>query len=178
MKYLFKMAGNLLMDQFVGIISAFMLVLCVSVLFKNRLSGYLLALLICFGFYVYTACHSSFKCGFHDEHRARRDLNYRGYLYKGAIGGALSAFPLLLCYVFYFLTKARIVALYYMIFSMYWTWPMQNIFPHHLELVMTLVFIPLTAIPWVGYIAGYKNFLLTDLLMELFRKFSAMHLEK
>lgn len=172
MKHLLKLVGALLLDQLVGIISAFMLVLCVSVIFKNSLTGYLLAFCICFGFYAYVTYNSSFKSGFHDSHRAIRDRQYKGYWYKGAVSGAVAAIPLFVIYVLYRLTGAGIVAVYYMIADMYWTWPMSCMFPNHRQLVMLLAFVPMVLIPWIGYIAGYKNFMVSDVIMKYYRKFT------
>lgn len=170
MKHLFKLAGSLLLDQFVGIISAFMLVLCVAGIFKNSLTGYALAFCICFGFYVYVTYNSAFKSGFHDSHRAIKDRQYKGYWYKGGIAGAISALPLFVIYVVYQITGAGIVAVYYMIADMYWTWPMCCMFPNHRQAVIALAFVPIVVIPWIGYIAGYKNFMITDVVMKLYKK--------
>ncbi len=174
MKHLLKVTAALLLDQLVGTISGFMLVLCVSVIFKNNLNGYLIAFFICFGFYAYATYNSAFKGGFRDTHRIRKDPAYHSYLYKGALAGILSAVPLLVIYVIYRMTGAGIVAVYYMIANMYWTWPMSNIFPNHLQTVFALAFVPIVFIPWLGYIAGYKNFMVSDLAVKLYKK----HIEK
>ncbi len=171
MKNLIKTVGALLLDQLVGIISGFMLVLCVSVIFKNSLNGYIIAFCICFGFYAYVTYNSAFKAGFHDSHRIAKTPSYYGYLYKGALAGAVSALPLLVIYILYRITNAGIIALYYMIANMYWTWPMGNIFPNHLPTVLALSFIPPVIIPWIGYIAGYKNFMVYDLAVKLYKKY-------
>lgn len=170
MKHFLKLCGSLLIDQFIGCISGFMLILCVASLFNNSLTGYLLAFCICFGFFVYISYHSAFKSGFHDSHRAIKDAAYRGYLYKGAAAGILSAVPVMVLYVIYKISGLGILGVYYMIANMYWTWPMINIFPNHQPTVMPLVALPLVIIPWLGYIAGYKNFMFTDLFMKLYQK--------
>ncbi len=172
MKHIFKCIGSLLIDQFVGIISGFMLVLCVSALFENSLMGYTLAFCICFGFYAYVTYISAFKSGFRDKHRIEKNNRYFGYLYKGALAGVLAAIPLFGLYLSYRITGAGILALYYMITNMYWTWPMINIFPNHQPLVMALAFLPMIVIPWIGYIAGYKNFMVADLAVKLYKKFT------
>ncbi len=172
MKHFFKLFGSLMADQFIGCISGFMLVLCVATFFKNSLMGFVLAFIISFGFYAYVTYNSAFKSGFHDSHRAIKDENYSGYLYIGAAAGALSAAPLMILYIIYKALNAGILGVYYMVANMYWTWPMINIFPNHQPLVMPLVVIPMILIPWLGYIAGYKNFLLLDYFMNLYQKFN------
>lgn len=172
MKHFFKLFGSLLADQFIGCISGFMLILCVSTFFKNSLSGYVLAFIICFGFYAYVTYNSAFKSGFHDHHRTIKDTRYSGYLYKGASAGALSATPIMILYIIYKITGSGILGVYYMVANMYWTWPMINIFPNHQPLVMPLVVLPVVIIPWIGYIAGYHNFLITDHLVNLYQKFN------
>lgn len=172
MKHFFKGIGSLLLDQLVGIISAFMLVLCVSTIFENSLTGYTVAFLICFGFYAYVTYNSAFKSGFHDKKRIFKDPQYWGYLYKGALIGVVAALPLLTLYVAYRISGAGILALYYMIADMYWTWPMINMFPNHQAFVMAIAFVPMVLIPWVAYIAGYKNFMISDQVIKLYKKFS------
>lgn len=171
MKYLLKTAVSLLADQVVGIISGFMLILCVSAIFKNSLTGYIIAFCICFGFYIYVTYLSAFKSGFHDSHRVIKDTAYRGYLYKGALAGLFSAIPLLIIYIIYKITNAGILAIYFMIANMFWTWPMSNIFPNHIQAVFISAFVPLIIIPWLGYIAGYRNFLFSDQFMKIYRYF-------
>lgn len=172
MKHLFKLSGALLLDQFVGCFAGWMMILCVSVIFKKSMLGHLVALIFCFGFYAYTCYNSSFKSGFHDSHRAIRDTAYKGYLYKGAISGFIAAIPLLIFYFVCLFSKLDILKFYYMTVNMYWTWPMSNLFPSNALLIMGLTFVPMILIPWLGYIAGYKNFLFTDLFMSLYQKSS------
>ena len=169
MKHILKLAGSLLLDQFVGIISGFMLVLCVSVLFQNSLSGYTLAFCICFGFYYFVTYNSAFKSGFRDKHRILKDRSYKGYLYNGLIAGAVAAIPLVILFILCRVTEASIMVLYYMIVNMYWSWPMMNIFPNHLNAVMICAFVPMAIIPWAAYIAGYHNFLFSDLIIKCYK---------
>lgn len=172
MKHLLKLSGSLLLDQFIGCISGWMMILCVSVIFKKSIVGHLLALIFCFGFYAYACYNSSFKSGFYDSHRAIDDIEYRGYLYSGAISGLISIIPLLTLYIVCILINAGILKFYYMVFNMYWTWPMTNLFPSHIDLMMGLTFIPMVLIPWLGYIAGYKNFVFSDYFIKLYKKLS------
>lgn len=172
MKHILKTAGSLLLDQFLGVFSGWMLVVCVSVLFKNSLTGYVIAFCICFGFYSYITYNTAFKSGFRDPNRLKKDPAYRDYWYKGAVAGAISAIPVAILYVAFLITNALIVYSYFMIFNMYWTWPMANIFPNHRPLVMALAFLPMILIPWVGYIAGYKNFMISDVVVKLWKKYA------
>ena len=170
MKHILKLSLSLLMDQFVGIISGFMLVLCVSALFQNSLSGFFLAFCVCFGFYYFVTYNSAFKSGFHDKHRIVKDQSYKGYLYKGLIAAVIAALPLVCLFILCRITKATILVLYYMIFNMYWSWPMMNMFPNHLNLVMILAFVPMIVIPWCAYIAGYHNFMISDVILKFYKK--------
>ncbi len=171
MKHLLKGIGSLLLDQLVGIISGFMLVLCVSAIFNNSLTGYTVAFCVCFGFYAYVTYNSAFKSGFHDKKRISKDPHYFGYLYKGALIGGVAALPLFSLYITYRISGAGILALYYMIADMYWTWPMINMFPNHQPFVMAFAFVPMIVIPWIAYIAGYKNFMISDQAIKLYKKF-------
>ncbi len=172
MKHILKLIGALLLDQFIAIIAGCMMVVMVVTIFQNSLTGFIVAFLICFSFFAYISYNSAFKYGFHDSHRAIKDPLYHGYLYKGALAGALSAIPLLIFYIVYSITKAGILGIYYMIANMYWTWPMINIFPNHKTLAMLTVFIPMILVPWIGYIAGYKTFYFYDLVVKLYKKFT------
>ena len=115
--------------------------------------------------------NSSFKSGFRDKRRIEKDPTYHGFLYKGALAGFLAALPLFGLYLSYRITSAGVLGLYYMLANMYWTWPMINIYPNHQPLVMVLAFVPMLIIPWIGYIAGYKNFILADLAVKIYNKF-------
>ncbi len=170
MKHILKTAGSLLLDQFIGSIAACMLVVCVAVLFKQSLLGFVLAFVIAFAFYAYITYNSSFKAGFRNVNRIQHDPSYKAYWYNGALAGLISAIPLLGFFIWFLISGAGIVAVYFMICDMYWTWPLSNIFPNHRLLVMCLAFLPIIVIPWIGYIAGYKNFLLSDVAMKFYKK--------
>ena len=166
------MVGSLLLDQFVGIIGGTMMVLCVSTFFNNSFGGYLLAFIFAFGFYAYVTYNSAFKGGFRDPRRIRRDDKYCGYLFKGALAGVLSILPLLCFYLVYFFSRKPELAFFYMVADMYWTWPLTGMFKSHQMLIMGTTFIPSVIIPWVGYIAGFKNFLVFDKVVEIYRKYA------
>ena len=172
MKHLFKLVGSLLLDQAVGIIGGSMMVLCVSTFFNNSFWGYFLAFIFAFGFYAYVTYNSAFKGGFRDPHRIRREEGYYGFLFKGALAGILSIIPLLGLFIYYVVSKRPEWAFYYMIADMYWTWPLTGIFKSHQTLIMATTFLPSVIIPWIGYIAGYRNFLLIDKVLALYRKYT------
>lgn len=171
MKKFLKFVGSLFLDQFVGIISGSMLVLCVASFFQNSKLGYFLAFLFCFGFYAYVTYNSAFKAGFRDIHRIQKDPSYVGFRYKGALAGLVSIFPLIGLLVAYLLSDNGILAFYYMIANMYWTWPLAGIFKSHQLLIMILAYLPMIVIPWIGYIAGYKNFILLDKTITVYKKY-------
>ena len=169
MKHLFKAVGSLFLDQIVADISAAMLVLSVAVIFKNSLTGYILAFIISFLLFTYTAYRSGFKSGMNDTRRVPKDPNYRGYLYRGAVEGALSAIPLLIIYLLYKFGNLWWAWLGFRLANMYWYWPLSGIFPNHQPLIMLLAFAPMIIIPWLGYIAGYKSFILSDVFLKIYK---------
>ena len=170
MKYLFKGIGSLLMDQLVANVSAAMLVLSVSVVFKNSLLGYVLALAITMLLYSYCAYRTGFKTGMHDPHRIPKDPMYRGYFYWGAVAGGVAAIPLFLIYLLYQFGHFWWAWLGFRLANMYWYWPLSGIFPNQQPLIMVLAFLPMIVIPWLGYIAGFKNFILSDIFLNLYKK--------
>lgn len=172
MKQFFKMVGSLLMDQVVGIIGGMMMVLCVSTFFNNSFTGYFLAFIFCFGFYAYVTYNSAFKGGFKDPRRIRKECSYFGYWYKGALAGIISVLPLLSVFLVYVISNRPEWALYYMVADMYWTWPLTGMFKSNQMLIMSLTFVPSVVIPWIGYIAGFKNFVVFEKILELYRKYT------
>ncbi len=171
MKKFFKLVGSLFLDQFVGALSGSMLVLCVSTFFNNSKLGFLLAFVFSFGFYAYVTYNSGFKAGFKDIHRVQKDPSYRGHLYKGFLAGCVTILPLVALLIIYITTNNGIYALYYMIANMYWTWPLAGIFKSHQVLIMALTYIPMVIIPWIAYIAGYKNFVLLDKIIFSYKRY-------
>ena len=170
MKTTVKLAGSLILDQIIGIVAGFMFVLCVSAIFRNSITGYLIAFIICFGLYYYAAYLSAQKAGFHDSHRVLRDDSYKGFYYKGALAGILSAIPLLAIFLLYSFFQKKILAVYFMIANMYWTWPLCGIFPNHVPAVMSLSFLPIIIVPWAAYISGYRSFYFKETVFSLYKK--------
>ena len=170
MKHFFKTVGSLFMDQFICSIGATMMILCVAIFFKYSLTGFLLTAAATIIMFLYTTYRSGFKSGFHDPHRSAKKASYYGYIYKGFLAGLLSALPLLVLYVLYLYTQSEKVYFGFWLANMYWTFPLSGAFPNHRLLVMSLVFLPMVLVPWIGYIAGYKNFLFSDVAMRLYKK--------
>ncbi len=170
MKHVLKTSLSILIDQFMSCVLGWMFVPFMVVFFKNSLSGYSLVFAICTGFFIYVTYNSAFKKGSHDSKRPLKDPTYKGYLYKGALAGLISAIPLLVLYVLYLMSGNRVVGVYFQNASMYCTWPLTRMFPNHIQTVMPLVFIPIVVVTWLGYIAGYKVFYITDLVMKLYNK--------
>lgn len=171
MKKFFKFVGSLFLDQFVGALSGSMLVLCVSTFFNNSKLGYLLAFIFSFGFYAYVTYNSGFKAGFKDLHRIQKDPSYRGHWFMGLLAGGVTIIPLVVLLIIYITTDNGVYAFYYMIANMYWTWPLSGIFKSHQILIMGLTYIPMVFIPWIGYIAGYNNFVLLDKIVLLYKRY-------
>ena len=171
MKKFFKFVGSLFLDQLVGIISGSMLVLCVASFFQNSKLGYVLAFFFSFGFYAYVTYNSGFKAGFKDIHRVQKDPSYRGFLYKGLLSGGITIIPLVVLLIIYITTNNGVYAFYYMILNMYWTWPLAGIFKSHQILIMALTYVPMLFIPWIAYIAGYKNFVLLDKIILSYKNY-------
>ncbi len=175
MKHILKTSLSILIDQFMSCVLGWMFVPFVIVFFNNRLSGYLLVFAICTGFFIYVAYHSAFKKGSHDSMRPLKDSSYKGYLYKGAIAGLISIIPLLVLYILYKLTANPVVAVYFQNANMYWTWPLSRAFPNHVQEILILSFLPIIITPWIGYIAGYKVFYITDVVMKIYNRFIENH---
>ena len=57
-----------------------------------------------------------------------------------------------------------------MIATMYWTWPLGGLtgwFDRYL--IMGLAIVPAVILPWIGYIAGFKNFSVFDRLLIAYK---------
>ena len=172
MKKMLKLSLSLFLNQVLGSISGFMCVIFVWVLFRDRMASQILFFAITFSFFYYIEYMAAFKSGFHDEAR-RNNPSSKSYIVKGAVAGAISAIPALLMYIFYLVTSFigseglhQMAILYYRIFNMYYSWPLGNIFPNHIDMVFITSFIPMIIIPMLGYIGGYKNFVFCDLFLK------------
>ncbi len=170
MRHFFKAVGSLLLDQGVCLIASFMMPMCMAVLFNNSLAGYLIVAAVLIALYVYTAYRSGYKAGMKDPRRVPKDPNYHGYLYKGALSGLVAAAPLLVVYLIYKITSSAKAAFVFYMANYYWTWPLRGAFPSHQQLIMILAFVPMILVPWIGYIAGYKSFMFSDLAVKLYKK--------
>lgn len=172
MKQLFKLSLSLLMNQILASTGGIMCVIFVLLLAGSTLGAHFLFLALTFPFFIYIEYRAAFKYGFHDSNR-RNNPNSKAYLFKGALAGLISAIPLILLICFYiycllsgFDSSLQFAKLYVRIFSMYYCWPMCNILPNHTLAVFLSSLIPMIIIPCAGYIAGYKNFLISDIIFK------------
>ena len=175
MKHIFKLSVSLFLNQILAVTAGIMCVLFVLFLAGNGIGAHLLFLAMTFSFFAYIEYRAAFKYGFHDADR-RNKPNSHAYLYKGAIAGLISSIPLIILLVLFFcfyatyqLRPMNVAALYTRIWSMYYCWPMCNIFPNHAIEVYCTSILPLVVFPYLGYIAGYKNFLISDIIYKFLR---------
>lgn len=175
-KNLLKLSVSLFLNQILASIGGFMCIILVWLLFKDRMAAHILFFAITFSFFYYIEYMAAFKAGFHNEDR-RNKPNSKKYIFTGAFAGLISAIPALLFYIFYIVTTftageglQKVAILYYRILNMYYSWPLGNIFPNHMNAVFLTSFIPMIIIPMLGYIAGYKNFIFSDLLVKYIKK--------
>ena len=175
MKNIFKLSLSLFFNQILGSTAAAMCVLFTTLLFGNELTGHFVFLAITFTFFTYIQYRAAFKYGFHDADR-RNNPNSRLYVIKGAFAGLISAIPLMLLISFYifclikgYVNTSMFAILYTRIASMYYCWPMCNIFPNHILTVLLTSILPLTVIPCIGYVAGYKNIMIFDYICRILR---------
>ena len=163
------------MNQILASTGGIMCVIFVLLLAGSTLQAHLLFLALTFPFFIYIEYRAAYKYGFHDSDR-RNNPDSKAYLFKGALAGIISSIPLMLLIAFYiycvtsgFTASMQFAKLYVRIFSMYYCWPMCNIFPNHTLAVFLTSIIPLFVIPCAGYIAGYKNFMISDIVFKTLR---------
>lgn len=175
MKQIAKLSLSLFFNQILADTAGIMCVLFVVFVAGNGIGAHLLFLAITFPFFGYIEYRAAFKYGFHDSDR-RNKPSSRAYLYKGALAGLISAVPLILLLAFYlycmfsnYVHTLHLASLYTRIWSMYYCWPIYCIFPNHTLAVFFTSVLPLIIFPCLGYIAGYKNFLISDIIFKLLR---------
>ncbi len=168
MKNIFKLSLSLLANQFLASVGGFMCIIFVWMLAGDSIWSQIIFLLFTFPFFTYIEYKSAHKYGFHDSDR-RNNPDSKKYLYKGAVSGIISSIPLYSLVAIYIVSNnsgsiviAQFSKLYTRIISMYYNWPMCNIFPNHITEVFLSSLIPLIIIPMIGYIAGYKGIYITD----------------
>ena len=123
-------------------------------------------LLFAYPFFIYIEYRSAFYHGFHDSNR-RNAPDSKSYLFKGALAGFISAIPMIVLIIVYVVFYDNVFVsqsakLYARVIAMYYNWPMCNIFPNHTLEVLLSSLAGLIVFPMIGYIAGYKNFVISD----------------
>ena len=172
MKKILKLSLSLLANQFLASIGGFMCVIFVWLIARDSIYSHLIFLLITYPFFIYIEFRAAFNYGFHNPDR-RNKPESKSYIYKGALSGLISAIPLIVLICIYIVTRSSNVILsetaklYSLIICMYYNWPMCNIFPNHVTAVLLSSIIGVVIFPMLGYIAGYKNFILRDKIYEI-----------
>ena len=92
------------------------------------------------------------------------------------MAGAISVVPLAILVFLHFLftftgdiTAKAIVTLFAGFASMYYAFPLSSIIPNHIVFVLLASLLPPIIFPWIGYIAGYKNFDIFDIICKWLR---------
>ena len=173
MKKIFKLSLSLLANQFLASIGGFMCVIFVWLLAGDSIYAHLIFLLFTYPFFIYIEYRAAFNYGFHDPKR-KNSPNSKSYIFKGALAGLISAIPLYTLIIIYIVNVhlnnillSAYAKLYTRIFSMYYNWPMCNIFPNHTIGVFLSSMIGVIIFPMLGYIAGYKNFVISDKIIKI-----------
>lgn len=175
MKKIFKLSLSLLGNQFLASIGGFMCVIFVWLLAGDSIYAHLIFLLFTYPFFIYIEYRSAFNYGFHNSDRRNKPKS-KSYIYKGALAGAISGIPLFALISVYIISLAsnniflsETAKLYARIISMYYSWPMCNIFPNHILEVLLSSVIGVILFPTLGYIAGYKNIVISDKIYKLLK---------
>lgn len=172
MKNIFKLSLSLLGNQFISVIGAAMCIIFTNLFFGDTILAHIVFLLFTMPFFIYIEYRAAFTYGFHDSNR-RNAPEDKSYLYKGFFAGLISYIPLIILiiiYLCYFYSGMIPWANFYKIIiriaSMYYNFPMCNLFPNHSPLVLVTSIIAPVIVPMLGYIAGYKNFVLSELFFK------------
>jgi len=172
MKNTLKLALSLIGNQFISVIGAAMCIIFSNLFFGDTIAAHIVFLLFTMPFFVYIEYRAAFMYGFHDSNRRNRP-NDKSYLFKGFIAGLISYIPiiiLIILYLFRFYSNQIPFANFYKIIirisTMYYNFPMCNLFPNHCPGVIISSILPPLIVPMLGYIAGYKNFLISDLFLK------------
>jgi len=172
MKNILKLSLSLLGNQFISVIGAAMCIIFTNLFFGNTIATHIVFLLFTMPFFIYIEYRAAFTYGFHDSNR-RNAPSDKSFLFKGLISGFISYIPimiLIVLYLFNFYSNQIPLSNFYKIiiriFSMYYNFPMCNLFPNHCpEVIISSIIVPLF-VPMFGYIAGYKNFVISDLFFK------------
>lgn len=166
MKKTLKLSLSLIGNQFLASIGGAMCILFAYFLAGDTIMAHVIFLLFSYPFFIYIEYRSAFYHGFHDSNR-RNAPDSKSYLFKGALAGLISAVPMLILIIVYVACYDNVIIsqsakLYARAIAMYYNWPMCNIFPNHTLEVLLSSLVGLIVFPMIGYIAGYKNFVISD----------------
>ncbi len=172
MKNVLKLSLSLLGNQFISVIGAAMCIIFTNLFFGNTVLTHIVFLLFTMPFFVYIEYRAAFMYGFRDCNR-RNNPNDKKYIFKGLIAGVISFIPvivLIIIYLSYFYSNqipwANFYKIIIRIITMYYNFPMCNLFPNHCPGVIISSILPPTIIPMLGYIAGYKNFVISNKFLK------------
>lgn len=164
----FKLSLSLFLNQILSTVGGFMCIIFVNLLAGDTIAAHILFLVMTMPFFIYINYRASFTAGFHDSDR-RNNPKSKAFLHKGALAGVISIIPLIILvtiYGYYYLTSqigwSNLYKIIIRIYSMYYNFPMCNLFPNHSFAVILSSLILPVFVPWLGYIAGYKNFVVLD----------------
>ena len=166
MKKTLKLSLSLLGNQFLASIGGAMCILFAYFRAGDTITAHVIFLLFAYPFFIYIEYRSAFYHGFHDSNR-RNAPDSKSYLFKGALAGFISAIPMIVLIIVYVVFYDNVFVsqsakLYARVIAMYYNWPMCNIFPNHTLEVLLSSLAGLIVFPMIGYIAGYKNFVISD----------------
>ncbi len=172
MKNILKLSLSLIGNQFIAVVGAAMCIIFTGLFFGDTVLAHVVFLLFTMPFFIYIEYRAAFTYGFHDANR-RNAPNDRSYIFKGFFAGLISYLPLIILitiYLCYFFLNQIPWANFYKIIiriaSMYYNFPMCNLFPNHAPEVLISSIIPPILVPMLGYIAGYKNFVISELFFK------------
>lgn len=174
----FKLSLSLLGNQILASVAGGMSVFFVYFIAGDSIWSQIIFLAITMSFFIYIEYRAAYNYGFHNPDR-RNAPESKSYLYKGALAGLISFIPLLILIVLFIIFQfngnvllAQTFKLYARMFAMYYNWPMCNIFPNHDIAVLISSIIPAVVLPAFGYIAGYKNIMISDKIITTIKKYT------
>lgn len=172
MKNIFKLSLSLAGNQFISVIGAAMCIIFTGLFFGDTILAHIVFLLFTMPFFIYIEYRAAFVHGFHDSNR-RNAPNSKSYLYKGLLAGFISYIPIIILIVLYLynfysgqIPWANLYKIIIRVSTMYYNFPMCNIFPNHCPCVIISSVIAPLFVPMLGYIAGYKNFVISYLFFK------------
>ena len=175
MSKIFKLSVSLILNQILATVGGFMCIIFVNLVAGDTIGAHLLFLALTLPFFVYINYRAAFTSAFHDADRRNKPQS-QAFLFKGAVAGAISIIPLfalVTIYLYFHFTNqvpwANSFKFITRVCSMYYNFPMCNLFPNHCpEVLVSSLFIPIIS-SWLGYGAGSKNFSIYDKILILLK---------